>query len=180
MFWILINFCRKKQLGTGGSVTMIMCECRSAVSPFRLRLLMSSWEVRIRERWRHSLISVLLLECWLLTSDLSHTTPPSSSWTACNWFKGLPGGLSGAIGKTWGVGGTIRRHQGCDGSPLGWACPLRCIADGPAPHLHMVPLYTMNPMLYSHHRLHAEYWIADHIIYYYILLYFFEFECRYF
>lgn len=67
-----------------------------------------------RERWRHRLISLSLLESWLLTSHLHHVTLPCSSctgtqriqrgcWTVIMGHLEDPRGSSGALGHIRGV-----------------------------------------------------------------------------
>lgn len=84
--WVLKE--QMSVLATSGSGTEHV-RVTGPVSSVRLLLLMSSWGVRIRERWRHRLISASLLERWLLTPDLSPVTRPCGGCTAHSGFKGL-------------------------------------------------------------------------------------------
>lgn len=127
---------KKKNLGaevsTSGSITMSTCKCSAHISSFRLLSLKSSWEDRIRERWRHRLIRASPLEPWLLTSGLNHMTPTSSSSATHSRFKGLPVGHRGHredLRGRWELEDTSEARRlpaGLSSSPqvhYRWPCP---------------------------------------------------------
>lgn len=82
-----------------------------------------------RKRWRHCLISVSLLEYWLLTSHLSD---PCLQQSHRSQRIQRPVGLSlQVMVKTWGGQWSTVAHQQFNGSLLGSACPLRSTTDSP-------------------------------------------------
>lgn len=72
----VFNFCLMLEQSetSRNQITVILHQWVTPTSFFRL-LLMSSWEVRIRER--DGLISPSPLELWLPTSDLDYMIPPA-------------------------------------------------------------------------------------------------------
>lgn len=123
--------------GWSRSVIVSMCTCRVPVSSSRLLLLMSSWEVRIRERWRHRLISASLLEQWLLTSNLNHMTPPSSSSAAHCRFKGLPGWFIGGHREDLRGRWELEDESEAWRLPAGLSSPPQVHHWQPCPHINI-------------------------------------------